>query len=71
MNNEIIFYVEDSIESGYEAKALGYSIFTEADTIDELKSNIRDAVLCHFDKEKMPKIIKLHYDIEAPQCKLQ
>ena len=37
MNNEVIFLVQDSPEGGYEAKALGYSIFTEADTLDELK----------------------------------
>ncbi|OHD71112.1 MAG: 2-oxoisovalerate dehydrogenase [Spirochaetes bacterium RBG_16_49_21] len=61
MKNEIIFYIEESIEGGYEAKALGYSIFTEGDTLDELKTNIRDAVQCHFDEQNMPQIIKLHF----------
>jgi len=60
MDKEIIFLVEESPESGYEAKALGYSIFTQADTIDELKKEIRDAVKCHFEEEEMPLIIKLH-----------
>ena len=40
---EIIFIVEESDEGGYEARALGYSIFTEADTIDELKKNIKES----------------------------
>jgi hypothetical protein len=57
---EIFFLVEEDIESGFIAKALGEAIFTEADSLDELKSNIRDAVNCHFDEEEMPKIIRLH-----------
>ncbi|HPI15719.1 MAG TPA: 2-oxoisovalerate dehydrogenase [Spirochaetota bacterium] len=61
MKNEIIFYIEESLEGGYEARALGYSIFTDGDTIDELKENIRDAVHCHFDTNDAPQIIKLHF----------
>lgn len=61
MINEIIFTVEESPEGGYEAKALGYSIYTEAETLEELKENIKDAVLCHFEKTEMPKIIRLHW----------
>ena len=48
MGKEIIFLVEESAEGGYEAKALGYSIYTEADTLEELKSIVVDAVKCHF-----------------------
>jgi len=58
--NEIIFIVEESPEGGYEAKALGYSIFTDGETIDELKQNIKEAILCHFEADG-PKIIRLHY----------
>ena len=54
--SEIIFLVEESPEGGYEARALGYSIFTEADTMDELKEMVRDAVRCHFDDEERPQI---------------
>ncbi len=57
---EIIFSVEESPEGGYEAKALGHSIFTQADTIDELKQMVRDAVCCHFDEEDRPRLIRLH-----------
>lgn len=56
---EIIFIVEESDEGGYTAKALGVSIFTEADTLDELKVAVRDAVLCHFD-DGNKRIIRLH-----------
>ena len=43
---EIIFSVQESPEGGYEARALGYSIFTQAETMDELKQNVREAVHC-------------------------
>jgi hypothetical protein len=51
---EIIFSVQESPDGGYEARALGHSIFTQADTIDELKLNVRDALRCHFDEESVP-----------------
>jgi len=47
---EIIFIVEESLEGGYEARAVGESIFTEADNTDELKKNIAEAVRCHFNE---------------------
>jgi len=60
MNSEIIFLVEESAEGGYEARALGYSIFTEADTYEELKNAVQDAVKCHFDESEVPRVIRLH-----------
>ncbi|MBC7475796.1 MAG: 2-oxoisovalerate dehydrogenase [Candidatus Sericytochromatia bacterium] len=60
MNTEIIFLIEESIDGGYEAKALGHSIFTEADSYEELKESVKDAVQCHFEGENMPKMIRLH-----------
>lgn len=59
--NEIIFLVENAVEGGYTARALGESIFTEGDHLEELRSNIRDAVDCHFDAESKPKVIRLHF----------
>lgn len=58
---EIIFLVQESLEGGFEARALSTSIYTEADTLDELKEMIRDAVSCHFDEEERPKLIRFHY----------
>jgi hypothetical protein len=57
---EIIFSVQESPEGGYEARALGYSIFTQADTIDELRRNVREAVQCHFDAGTAPSVLRLH-----------
>ncbi len=58
--SEIIFIVENSDEGGYTAKSLGYSIYTEGETLDELKENIKDAIKCHFDVKEIPHIVRLH-----------
>jgi hypothetical protein len=58
--SEIIFAVEESPEGGYEARALGHSLFTQADTWAELRKMIRDAVRCHFDEAHRPRVIRLH-----------
>ena len=57
--NEIIFLVEEALEGGFTAKAIGESIFTEGDTMDEIKVNIKEAVECHFDDDKKPKLIRV------------
>ncbi len=59
--NEVIFLVENAIEGGYTARALGESIFTEADDVESLRENIREAVNCHFETEEKLKIIRLHF----------
>jgi hypothetical protein len=60
--SELIFLVEEAPESGYSARALGESIFTEAETWDELKRNVQEAVACHFhDESARPKVIRLHF----------
>lgn len=57
---EIIFLVEEDPEEGYTAKAIGESIFTQGETIEELRERVRDAVQCHFDEDQRPKLIRLH-----------
>ncbi len=58
---ELIFLVEESLDGGYEARALGTSIYTEAENLEDLKKEIKDAVQCHFEGEEMPRIIRLHF----------
>ncbi len=60
MDKELIFFIEEAPEGGYTAKALGCSIFTEAENEAELLQNIQDAVRCHFD-EQPPRILRLHF----------
>ena len=59
--DELIFLVENAPEGGYTARALGESIFTEADDLPNLREKVKDAVRCHFDDGQGPKIIRLHF----------
>jgi predicted RNase H-like HicB family nuclease len=63
--SEIIFEVhEDEADGGYVATALGHSITTQGDTLEELRDMVRDAVQCHFGDGvpgPVPKVIRLHF----------
>jgi predicted RNase H-like HicB family nuclease len=62
MGTEVIFIVEEDPDGGFTAHAVGASIFTQGDTLDKLRENVRDAVRCHFpDEQSRPKIIRLHH----------
>ena len=56
---EIIFEVTEAPEGGYDARALGHSVFTQGDDWNDLREMVRDAVLCHFDDREAPKVIRL------------
>lgn len=59
--SELVFVVEEAPEGGYVARAVGASIVTEADDLDGLRAQVRDAVRCHFDEGSVPKLIRLHH----------
>ncbi len=59
--SEIVFLVEEAAEGGFSARALGESIFTQAETFEELRAQVRDAVRCQFDGGQGPSVIRLHY----------
>ena len=69
--SKIIFNVDESLEGGFEARALGYSIYTEAETMDELRAIVQDAVRCHFDAPERPGIIRLLSVPPSPPSHLQ
>ena len=53
---------EDEVEGGYNAMALGYGIHTQGDSIEELRSMVKDAVYCYFyETMEAPRIIRLHF----------
>ena len=61
-STKIIFEITEACEGGYDAKALGHSIFTQGEDWNDLKAMVRDAVLCHFDDiMPRPKLIRLHF----------
>jgi hypothetical protein len=60
--SELVFQVEEDADGGFTAKAAGAAIFTEADSIEELRRNVREAVECYYDRPSdMPKVIRLHF----------
>lgn len=61
VESEIIFAVEEAPEGGFVARALGHSIFTEADDLAALREAVRDAIRCHFDDSDRPRVIRLHF----------
>ncbi len=61
---EIHFIVTEAAEGGYLARAVGADIFTEADDLDTLYPQVRDAVRCHCDEGTGPGIIRLHISRE-------
>jgi predicted RNase H-like HicB family nuclease len=62
MSSEIIFEVSEAEEGGFCATALGYGITTQAETVEELRQMVRDAVSCYFDDpQNAPKLIRLHF----------
>jgi predicted RNase H-like HicB family nuclease len=58
---EVIFLIEDAPEGGFTARALGVSICPQAETMDELRAMVREAVACHFESADAPRVIRLHY----------
>lgn len=59
MQTEILFTVEEAAEGGYVARALGHGVFVQADTLPELREQVRDAVACHFEPDEKPWRISL------------
>ncbi len=61
--SEIIFEVtEDETDGGYSASALGYGIHTQGDSLDDIRTNVREAVECYFDDSmSRPRLIRLHF----------
>lgn len=58
--NELIMLVQESLEGGLEARALGASIFAQGDTMQELQEAAREAILCHYDPGQAPRLVRLH-----------
>jgi predicted RNase H-like HicB family nuclease len=58
--NEIVFEVNQESDGGFSAECLTESIFTEGDTWEELRANVKEAVEAfYFDRPK-PAAVRLH-----------
>lgn len=60
-NKDIIFLIEESLDGGFEAKAVGFPIFTEGENEDEVRKNILEAVKCHFEESELPSFINIRF----------
>jgi len=59
---ELILEIRDAEEGGFYARALGHAIFTQADTWEELRSNVIEAASLHFeDAPTRPRLVQMHY----------
>ena len=54
--NVILFVVEEAEDGAYRASAVGQAIHTEADSLQELHQEIRDAMHCHYDAGQGPPL---------------
>jgi hypothetical protein len=61
IKTHFIFLVEEAPEGGFMARALGQSIFTEAESLERLREQVRNGVQCHFEEGPGQKIIRLHF----------
>jgi len=58
--NELIFEITQEADGGFVAEALGESIVTQADTWEELRANVREAVAAFYFDRPAPKCLRLH-----------
>lgn len=61
MQTEILFVVEPAPEGGWTARAHGQSIHIQAESVEALRQDVRDAVDCHFEPADKPQLIRLHF----------
>ncbi|MGA3069589.1 MAG: 2-phospho-L-lactate guanylyltransferase [Terracidiphilus sp.] len=57
---ELVFEVAQEADGGFTAEALGESIFTQADSWEELRANVREAVQAFYFDSVAPASIRLH-----------
>ena len=55
--NELLFLVEEADDGSFRAQAVGEAIHTEADTLEDLRREIRDAVQCHLEEGATPSLL--------------
>ena len=57
---EIVFSVMQESDDGYVAECLSHDIFTQGNTWEELRSNVREAVSAYFFDQPKPTTVRLH-----------
>jgi hypothetical protein len=57
---ELVFEVAQEADGGFTAEALGESIFTQADSWEELRAKVKEAVQAFYFDSAAPASIRLH-----------
>lgn len=57
---ELVFSVTQEADGGFVAECLSHDIFTQADTWEELRDNVREAVSAFFFDQPKPSLVRLH-----------
>lgn len=58
--NELVFEITQESDGGFVAEVLGESIITQADTWEELRTNVREAVKAFYFDRPAPLRLRLH-----------
>jgi len=58
--NELVFQITQEADGGFVAEALGESIITQAETWEELRANVREAVTAFYFDRPSPPRLRLH-----------
>jgi predicted RNase H-like HicB family nuclease len=58
--SELVFEVTQETDGGYCAECLTLDIFTQADTWEELRSNVSESVRLYFFDQTPPASLRLH-----------
>lgn len=56
---ELVFEVVQEADGGYTAEAIGESIFTQADSWNELRTNVKEAVRAFYFDSAPPASVRL------------
>lgn len=57
---ELVFEVTQEADGGFVAESLGEGVITQADTWEELRMNVREAVAAYFFDRPAPERLRLH-----------
>ena len=57
---EIVFSITQEEDGGFVAECLSYDIFTQGDTWEQLRQNVREAVSAYFFDQPKPARVRLH-----------
>lgn len=57
---ELVFHVTQENDGGYVAECLSHDIFTQANSWEELRGKVREAVSAYFFDQPRPAAVRLH-----------